>query len=107
VLLHERSGKLYLHSDGSGGVNAAGKLTLADTRKLLGNAVTISHHTLVRHFTTQKPPASWQKNALLRFHRLVRLDDQGQVQVGKYILRLDPELGVVIRKADNDRDPEP
>jgi CRISPR-associated endonuclease/helicase Cas3 len=96
VLLHERAGELFLNPDSTGRVNLGREPSLADAKRLLGNAVTISQRSCVRHFAALDPPAKWQKNSLLRFHRLARLDEGGKTPAGNFMLRLHPELGVVI-----------
>jgi CRISPR-associated endonuclease/helicase Cas3 len=107
VLLHEHEGVLFLQPDRTGRVSEKGEPTFADARRLLGNAVAISHRSCVRHFTALDPPAAWQRSPLLRFHRLARLDGAGQTQAGGFVLRLDPELGVVIHKSDSPTETEP
>ncbi|WP_414485080.1 hypothetical protein [Sphaerobacter thermophilus] len=42
------------------------------------------------------PPTAWRESALLRHQRLILLDSSGRASVGKYALRLDPELGLVV-----------
>jgi CRISPR-associated endonuclease/helicase Cas3 len=101
VFLHVRGGSLYLDPGGTKPVQMKGVPGLAEAKRLLGNAVTITHRSCVRHFAAEKPPPAWDKSSLLRFHRLVRLDAEGKTLFGNFVLQLDPELGVVINKAND------
>ncbi len=69
---------------------------LAEARALLHRSVEISHRALVEALRRSEPPVGWQRSALLRHCRPVRLDANGRAEIG---LRLDPELGVVVEAA--------
>lgn len=71
-------------------------------RRLLERSVQISDRRVVFTLREQTPPPAWQKSALLRHHRLVVLDQAGRAPVGRFWLRLHPELGIVVdaRKED-------
>lgn len=71
-------------------------------RDLLERSTTLTHRGLVPCLLSEaglgeaKPPASWRRNALLRHHRLLRLDDDGCAVVGRYVIRLEPDLGILV-----------
>lgn len=73
--------------------------TVADARELLGRSVTLSNPRVVWTLLAQKPHPAWAKSALLRRYRLLELDEAGCCAVGKYQLRVHPELGVTINDA--------
>lgn len=66
-------------------------------RRLLDNEVTISNRGCVFHYVTQAVPAGWRASGMLRHHRLLRVDLAGHSLTDEWI-RLDAELGVVIRR---------
>lgn len=67
---------------------------------LLHHSVNLSHRGLVWNLLNCKVPDAWQRSALLRHHRLIKLDAEGNWndQDRTYQLRLDERLGVVITK---------
>jgi hypothetical protein len=71
---------------------------LDEARALLGNAVTINRPACVFHYATQNPPQAWEKNALLRFHRLVRVDGDGRSVTLEYPLSVSQEHGILLGK---------
>lgn len=74
--------------------------TLAEVRALLNRSVSISRKGLVQMLVEQEPPSGWARSPWLRHHRLIALDSTGcEVVGGRYIVRLDPDLGIVIRDA--------
>jgi CRISPR-associated endonuclease/helicase Cas3 len=84
-----------------------GPAGLARVRWLLEHAVTLTHGGLVGYLFGEgagdaQPPAGWKRNPLLRHHRLLRLDEQGRATVGagRYTVRLDDDLGVLIEYPD-------
>jgi CRISPR-associated endonuclease/helicase Cas3 len=107
VLLHERGGRLFLTPDFSAPVDLTRVPTLAEAKRILGNAVTVTHRPTVLHYAAEPPVVSWQESALLRFHRVARLDAAGMAQVGAYTLRLDAELGLTIRRPADQGENEP
>ncbi|MCS6883975.1 MAG: CRISPR-associated helicase Cas3' [Acidobacteriota bacterium] len=70
---------------------------IAETKYLLQRSVTISSPRIVYELIDQSPPPEWQENALLRHHRLLVVNSAGEVTVGKYLLKLDDQLGIVIK----------
>lgn len=67
-------------------------------KKLLKNSVSISSRAVIYQLKAEPVPSVWQKNALLRQCRLLVLNDNGFAPLGKYRIRLDDELGVVIEE---------
>jgi hypothetical protein len=106
-LLHERGGRLFLSPDGSGAVDLTRVPNLAEAKRILGNAVTVTHRPTVLHYAAQATEPRWQESALLRFHRVARLDVAGVAQVGGDTLRLDLELGLTIRRPAGRGENEP
>jgi CRISPR-associated endonuclease/helicase Cas3 len=65
-------------------------------RELLRRSVTLSDRRIVFPLMKEQAPASWRRSALLRNHRLMRLDAEGAREVAGHRVRLDPSLGVVV-----------
>jgi CRISPR-associated endonuclease/helicase Cas3 len=104
VLLWRKEEGLALTADAPPCLDLGLAPTLDDARAFLRRSVSLSHFACVRHFSAEKVPESWRRNSLLRHHRVLELDSQGEALAGQYRLRLDPELGVVVRKADDGGD---
>jgi CRISPR-associated endonuclease/helicase Cas3 len=102
VCLFRSAAGLCLHPDGTGPVDLSEELVLPkalpQVKRLLRASVSLSHIAVVRHFLAQTVPSEWQRNALLRHHRAAEFSADGVLHVGKYTLRLNPELGVIIEK---------
>lgn len=96
VLLYDREGQTFLNPDGTGPIDLKHRPTLAEAKKLLRSAVTITHCGIVFHFAKQKPPPGWSKCGLLRFHRAVCLDTNGRAEVDSQTIRYDDNVGVTI-----------
>lgn len=45
-------------------------------------------------------PKVWKTSALLRNHRLLKLDENNEIEVDKYIIKLDESLGIVIEEKE-------
>lgn len=67
-------------------------------KKLLKNSVSISSRAVIYQLKAEPVPQAWQKNPLLRQCRLLILNDNGFAPLGKYRIRLDDEIGVVIEE---------
>ncbi len=66
------------------------------TIQLLSRSVSISHKGIIPLLLKEDSPPGWNKEALLRHHRLLRLDQDGVRILGDYQLRLDEQIGVAI-----------
>lgn len=69
---------------------------LGQAKDLLRHSVSISSRYVVHDLIKQDPPQSWSRSALVRNHRCLCFDQDGRVTVGKSIIELDPELGLII-----------
>jgi hypothetical protein len=70
-------------------------------RRLLAHSVRIaSRQELVKELLRRENPKTWT-SALLRNCRYVVLNAEGWAQVGKWRLRLDPNLGITIEKMNS------
>lgn len=77
------------------------KMVLGDQiRELLRFSITLSSRKVLRHLLEQRPPSAWRGSALLRNYRLLELDETGSCAVGRYSLKIDPELGIVITQPE-------
>jgi hypothetical protein len=80
---------------------------LSETLALLRQAVTLSDRSLVYDLVAQPAPPGWSKSALLRYHRLLILDEHGQAAVGPrgFVVRLDSKVGVEVEKHGVNNEP--
>ena len=70
---------------------------LTDIKLLLANSTRISKKEIVKALQVKENPKQWT-SALLRHCRYLELDANGEVDVGKWLIRLDPEKGVMFEK---------
>lgn len=70
---------------------------LADIKQLLAHSTRISKKEIVKALKAQDNPPKWT-SALLRHCRYLELNANGEVDVGKWRVRLDPEKGVMWEK---------
>lgn len=78
---------------------------LGRVRELLERSATLTHRGLVPYLLFNesgqqeaKPHPSWRRSALLRHYRLLRLDERGWAEAGRYLVRLDPDLGILVER---------
>lgn len=72
---------------------------LSEVRSLLDRSVKLSHRGIFHALLERgESPHKWSQNAHLRHACLLRLDEQNQGRVGKYVLTVDKDLGVLIEK---------
>lgn len=94
VLLIEERSDLW-PADPEGGLQARRLM------ELLRHRVSITHRPLVRHLVERQGEGSFGKRGPLRGYYVLRLDEGGEYRWSDdqraYVLRLDYELGVVIR----------
>lgn len=88
-------GRASLDSSGSDIIDTDSTPSLERTQKLLERSVSLSHAGVVACLMKEEVPAGWRKNALLRHHRLVAFEG-GKLKMGRWWLRLDKQLGIVI-----------
>lgn len=81
--------------------NGSQPLPLHQVERLLHKSLTISHRGLVPVLLEEPVPKRWQRSPLLRHHRALTLDAQGQALLGTYQVHLDPQIGVVITNMKN------
>lgn len=86
-------------AEGLVGIELDEALSSAQIRQLLQNAITVQHPGIVRHFLReeQEIPASWRKNAALRYCRPA-IFEKGYCRLPGYTLRLTRAYGLEIMK---------
>jgi len=72
------------------------KPTQAEVEALLSRSVNLTDKRVVWHLLEQQPPTAWSETTLLRNHRALHFDANGAVTLGRWRIRLDPELGIVV-----------
>jgi CRISPR-associated endonuclease/helicase Cas3 len=103
VLLYRTAKGLAFTPDGTEMVDVDAAPTLAVTKRLLGRSVSLQHTGLVRALLDEPVPTKWRRSTLLRFHRLVCLDVDGNSRVGDWGIHLD-DLGITITRDSPDDD---
>ena len=89
----------------SDGIDLAVKPSPTQIRSLLRRTMTITDKRVVFTLRDQSVPSGWRRTPALRHHRLL-IFSEGSTSVGKYLLRLDPELGLLIDQAPPKKDGE-
>jgi len=102
VCLYRAGGRVYLDPSGTEPVDLVAEPTLPQAKRMLLNAVTLSHPGCVGYLMRQDPPDAWRESGLLRYSRPVVLDNAGEAQIGTYTLRVNGELGVRVEKSAGD-----
>ena len=87
------------------GLDLGLKPSLAQIRSFLRRAMTITDKRVVFTLLGQPAPSGWKRTPALRHHRLLIFSERSTV-VGKYLLRLDSELGLLIDQAPSETDGE-
>ena len=79
----------------SDGFDLSEKPSSAQIRSFLKRAMTITDKRVVFTLREQAVPSGWKRTPALRHHRLLMFSE-GSTSVGKYLLRLEPELGLLV-----------
>lgn len=64
-------------------------------KRLLENEVTISRPRCVFHYLSLPVPEGWKKCGMLRYHRMVRLNEGGQSVEGEFPMQYDWQRGIL------------
>lgn len=93
----ERGGRLVLASDPGQVIDeTANELPFATVLAIARQALAVGRTQVVFALLREDPPRCFQRSGHLRHHRLLRLDSEGETEVGGVRLRLDRELGLVV-----------
>lgn len=72
---------------------------LETAKSYLHHSARVSHQGLVWWLIRNlQPPSGWRKSALLRHHRLIILEEDGEAVCGSYTLQLHHELGLQVTR---------
>jgi CRISPR-associated endonuclease/helicase Cas3 len=96
VFLYRQDGGASCDCDGG---RPAAMTTQPDeetTIRLLRRSMPISDRRIVASLIREGVPSPWSRSPFLRYHRLLLLDQDNTVSVGRWRLRLDDELGLVV-----------
>lgn len=80
----------------------SGILTIDATKRLLRRSVVVSNRRVVWDLVKEQIPSGWQQSSLLRYCRLVILDEHDAARRSTYRFRVDTELGLVITNNDEE-----
>ncbi len=101
VFLHRQTdGGLTLDREGRQAVCPDREPDSALTRRLIENSCALSGRRLTGALIAREPPKAWRRNGMLRFARLIELENDRAV-LGELSVRLDPSLGVVVEESSN------
>ncbi|MGH9754091.1 MAG: CRISPR-associated helicase Cas3' [Blastocatellia bacterium] len=100
VFLFGTEDQVFLDDSKEHPVELNSDIHIKTVKKLLGNSVSINSRAVVYQLIAEPVPSAWRKNALLRRCRLLVLNDDGFARFGKYKIKLDSKLGVVIEKSE-------
>lgn len=103
VCLHRLAQGLFSHPDDPTPVDLRRANEHSITRALLGRSVTINHKGVVFELLNRQPPSEFRRMAHLRHHRLLEFEE-GVAQVGRYTIRLDKELGLMVQGPEDQRE---
>ncbi len=98
VCLYRRDGHAFLDEKGQESVDLSAVPTRETAKHLLRRSLSISDKRVLFHLAAQEPPAAWKQSSALRQHRVLLLEDR-QATTGKWAIRLDSELGLLITDA--------
>jgi CRISPR-associated endonuclease/helicase Cas3 len=102
-LYQQGDGRVTTQVSGAVEVDLAAQPNGEGVLPLLGRSLRIGFHPgLVLALIDQEGPTGWRRSPYLRNHRLLLLDPDGRVRVDKYQLRLDPELGLLVERGEED-----
>jgi CRISPR-associated endonuclease/helicase Cas3 len=104
IIVYRLLGGDALEPDGKCPVRLAQKPTRAQTADYLANEVSISHPGCVAFYVRKDPEKAWRENGLLRYHRAVIVGPDGTSLADEFPLRVDPELGIVFRRKQDQGD---
>lgn len=88
---------ICLNPDEMRRVNLIEKPSMSEVKFLLERSLRITKKGVTQAMLALAPPRGWRESPHLRRHRLIELDGSGQRNVGGYEVRLDDELGIVIK----------
>ena len=71
---------------------------IEEIRRMLENSVKLSNPGLFHALLKEETPEAWRKCPHLRHARMLRLDKNDMHELGNYLLHIDKELGVVIKR---------
>lgn len=94
VCLVETKTGIALEADGEE-VDMSIRPTAVQTRSFLRQAMTITDKRMVFTLRDRTVPSGWKRTPALRHHRPL-IFSEGKTAVGEYVLRLDPELGLIV-----------
>jgi CRISPR-associated endonuclease/helicase Cas3 len=102
VLLHDGPDGPLLEPGGAAAAWDLGPIGIEATIALLQRSVSISDRRVVHQLARTPIPPGWQQSPQLRYARPLVLDAARAARVGRWIVRCDVELGVVITDAEEE-----
>jgi CRISPR-associated endonuclease/helicase Cas3 len=98
VVLHGDVRRPTLDPEGVHPVDPRRVPTLEEATALLRRSVSLADRRIVHRLLEEPVPPGWQRSPLLRHHRMVVLDGTRRARIGRWTLRLDDEVGVVVEE---------
>jgi len=72
--------------------------SMAQATRLLARSVSVSDRRVVFDIIATAAPPGWRRSSLLRHHRVLNLDQDGGVMIGKHYLRVSEEIGLFVAR---------
>jgi hypothetical protein len=101
VCLHRGEDRLHLDPSGGAALNLDSRPTRDVAGAMLDNVLRISHPAIFSALVEAGVPPAWQRSPWLCHHYPLIFED-GSCVIGGYRLTLDDELGLCIRKLDEE-----
>ena len=100
VFLYGSPQRAYLDAERLRPVDFGKIPSVAEAKDLLMQSVAVSDKRVVFSLLEQGVPRGWRQSPLLRHYRLAPLDASGMAAVGKYLLRIEDDVGLTVTQAD-------
>lgn len=98
VCLYGTADRAFLDPEGKVPVKTSAKPDHETAMILLGRSVRVAGRGIVEELLNMPAQSGWKRSPLLRHHRLIALDSNGEALVGSYRVKLDPEIGLTFSK---------
>jgi CRISPR-associated endonuclease/helicase Cas3 len=104
IFVFRKQEELFLRRDSVASIHLDAEPSPDHLRTLLSRSAILSRQGLVQWLFQQEPPPPWRISGMLRYCRLVELDECGEATLGTFRLRVDDELGIQYLDTSDEED---